>query len=116
MAELENIRDWRGEDVVDRNDEKIGKLEDVYFDSETDAPVFAAVKTGLLGRKLTFVPLAEASAAREHLRVSHQKAEVKDAPTTEPDAELSEDEERQIYEFYGLGYSPAASGRRLTRH
>jgi hypothetical protein len=44
--------------LVDRDGEKIGKLEDVYVDVETDEPMFGTVKEGLIGRHLTFVPLA----------------------------------------------------------
>jgi sporulation protein YlmC with PRC-barrel domain len=43
--------------LVDRNGEKIGKLQDVYVDVETDEPQFATVKEGIIGRHLTFVPL-----------------------------------------------------------
>jgi dTDP-4-dehydrorhamnose 3,5-epimerase-like enzyme len=34
---------------------KIGKLQDVYVDVETDEPQFATVKGGFIGRHLTVV-------------------------------------------------------------
>ena len=46
MIPVENITDWRGQDVLDAVGEKLGKLEEVYFDGETDEPTFAAVKSG----------------------------------------------------------------------
>ncbi len=52
------IADWRGKQLIDRDGEKIGKLEDVYVDVETDEPVLGTVKEGRIGRHLTFVPLA----------------------------------------------------------
>ena len=52
-----NIADWRGKQLLDRDGEKIGKLEEVYVDVETDEPVFGTVKEGRIGRHLTFVPL-----------------------------------------------------------
>ena len=58
MIPVENIADWRGQEVVDPNGEKLGKLEEIYFDGETDEPVFGAVKTGLVSKSLTLVPLA----------------------------------------------------------
>ena len=115
MTELENIRDWRGQDVVDPENEKIGKLEDVYFDVDDGSPTFAAVKTGLFGRKLAFVPLQSASAGRDHVRVAYKKADVKDGPTIEPGAELSEHDEAALFGHYGLQYTPASAGRRLAR-
>jgi hypothetical protein len=45
-----NVREWRGEDVLDENGDKIGSLEAVYVDTETDEPAFATVKVrGLIG-------------------------------------------------------------------
>jgi hypothetical protein len=35
MANHENIGEWHGKDLVDRDGEKIGKLEDVYRPSFT---------------------------------------------------------------------------------
>ena len=52
-----NVADWYGKMLVDRDGEKIGKLQDVYVDVETDKPQFATVKEGFIDRHLTFVPL-----------------------------------------------------------
>jgi hypothetical protein len=52
-----NIAEWHGKMLLDRDGEKIGKLQDVYVDVETDEPQFATVKEGLISRHLTFVPL-----------------------------------------------------------
>ena len=38
MFEAENIRDWRGHDVVDTDGHKIGQLEAIYVDTGTDPP------------------------------------------------------------------------------
>ena len=35
MARYRNIAEWRGTDLVDRDGDKIGKLEDVYVDVES---------------------------------------------------------------------------------
>ncbi len=50
-----NISDWHGKQLVDRDGDKIGKLEDVYVDVETDEPMFGTVKEGVItksGRRL----------------------------------------------------------------
>ena len=36
-----NVAEWHGKMLVDCNGEKIGKLQDVYVDVETDVPQFA---------------------------------------------------------------------------
>ena len=60
MFPAENLRDWRGEKVIDPEGGKIGDLEAVYVDTATDEPAFATVRVGIIGRhKLAFVPLVE---------------------------------------------------------
>ena len=41
-----NVAEWHGKMLVDCNGEKIGKLQDVYVDVETDEPQFGTVKEG----------------------------------------------------------------------
>lgn len=116
MIPVENITDWRGQEVVDTDGGKLGKLEEVYYDGETDEPAFVAVKTGLVSKSLTLVPLTNASVGRDYLRVQRTKAEFKKAPSFETDAELSLDDESAAYGHYGLEYSPAGEGaRRLAK-
>lgn len=111
-----NLADWRGKDLLDRDGEKIGKLEDVYIDTETDADEFGTVKEGLIGRHLTFVPLRDVTLSPEFVRTTVAKAQVKDAPNLAGD-DLSALDEESLYRHYGLDYaSPSTpSGRRLGR-
>lgn len=117
MFEAEDVRDWRGLDVVDASGSKIGSLEAVYFDTATEEPAFATVKVGMLSRhRLAFVPLVGATVAPKHLRVTVEKNLVKDAPSIDVDGELLAETEPEIYQHYGLPYQPGATGeRRLGR-
>jgi hypothetical protein len=116
MIPVENIGDWRGQEVVDPNGEKLGKLEEIYYDGETDEPAFAAVKTGLVSKSLTLVPLAQASVGRDYVRVARRKTVFKKAPSFDTDAELTLDDEAATYEHYSLTYTPAGEGaRRLAK-
>ena len=63
MAYHHDIGEWHGKTLVDRDGERIGKLEDVYVDVETNEPMFGTVKEGLIGRHLTFVPWTESRSA-----------------------------------------------------
>ena len=57
MFDVDDIRDWRGLPVVDKDGGRIGKLEAVYFDTATEEPTFATVKVGMPGGgRLVFVP------------------------------------------------------------
>lgn len=113
-----DFSEWHGRDLVDRNGERIGKLEDVYFDVETDQPQFATVKQGLIGRHLTFVPLTDVTIGPDNLQVRASKAEVRGAPTLELEGdELSQADESILYHYFQLNYTPSdtPSGRRLAR-
>ena len=111
--DTQTITEMRGRDVVDRDGDKIGKLEEIYLDEQTGKPEWALVKTGLFGGRGTFVPLAEAAPGGDDLVVPYEKSQVKDAPRIEADGEqLTQEEEAELYSFYGLDYgeSRADSG------
>jgi hypothetical protein len=115
---LRDFSEWHGKDLIDNGGERIGKLEDVYFDVETDQPQFATVKEGLFGRHLTFVPLTEMILGPNDLQVSVSKSLIKDAPNIELQGEaLSQEAESALYHYYQLNYTPSdtPSGRRLAR-
>lgn len=113
----ENLRDWRGHDVVDPAGEKIGSLEAVYVDTASDAPAFATVQTGLPGRhRLVFVPLAHATVAPDYVRVTVSKKLARKAPAIDPDGELAAGDEPAVYAHYELPFASGLSGeRRLAR-
>jgi uncharacterized protein (TIGR02271 family) len=101
MATLQDIETWRGRTLVDNDGDKIGKIEDVYLDRSSGEPEWVAVKTGLFGSNVSFVPIGDASPAGDDLRVAYTKDQVKDAPNIDPDGELSPEEERRLYQHYG---------------
>lgn len=117
MIPSENIRDWRGQDVVDKDGNKIGQLVDVYVDTASDEPLFAVVRIGMVGHhRLTFTPLTGATVGPRFVRVRFSKQMVHDAPTLGMDGELPAEQEPAIFDYYGLQYTQGASGeRRLAR-
>ena len=113
MPEVTETYEWRGRTVVSSDGDRIGKLEEIYLDTDTGAPEWATVTTGLFGTKQSFVPLAQASSRGEEVVVPYDKSQVKDAPTVDADRELSQDEEAGLYQHYGLDYSENRSGSGL---
>ena len=114
----QNIAEWHGKTLVDRDGQKIGKLQDVYVDVETDEPMFGTVKEGLIGRHLTFVPLAGLTFGPDALQMAVTREQVKSAPNIELHGdELSRADESALYHHYELNYTPpdTESGRRLAR-
>jgi sporulation protein YlmC with PRC-barrel domain len=113
-----NMAEWHGKMLIDRNGERIGKLQDVYVDVETDAPQFATVKEGFFGRHLTFVPVGGMKVSPDGLQVAVSSELVKAAPNIEQHGEeLSQADESALYHHYELNYTPpnTESGRRLAR-
>ena len=102
---MTDIATLRGQDVVDATGEKIGRVEDIYLDEQTNQPEWLAVRTGLFGMRVSFVPLAQAQATGNEVTVPYSKDQVKDAPHADADGMLSEQEEARLYEHYGLPYS-----------
>jgi sporulation protein YlmC with PRC-barrel domain len=113
-----NVAEWHGKMLVDCDGERIGKLQDVYVDVETDEPQFATVKEGFIGRHLTFVPLGGIKVGPNELQVAVAKEQIRSAPDIEQHGEeLSQADESTLYHHYELNYTPlnTESGRRLAR-
>jgi uncharacterized protein (TIGR02271 family) len=112
--------DWRGREIIDCDGKKVGTIEELYYDTETRRPEWAAIRTGMLGTKLNFVPISQVQPHGDELRVSFDKAQIKDAPSIDPDRELSQSEEERLYSHYGMSYgdrrldSGLREGRRGT--
>jgi uncharacterized protein (TIGR02271 family) len=90
-----------GRDVYGTDGGKIGTAVQVYADNETGNPEWVTVQTGLFGTKVSFVPLADASVSGEEITVPYDKGFVKSAPSIDEDGNLTQDEERELYAYYG---------------
>jgi uncharacterized protein YrrD len=107
----EDLGEWRGRDLIDRDGQRIGKLQDVYFDIETDEPQFGTVKEGFLDHHFAFVPLTAVTVGPDRIQVPVTRQQVKGD-------ELSQADESALYHHYEMNYTPShnPSGRRLARH
>ena len=109
MPTIEEVKTWQGHEAIGPSGEKLGTIEDIYLDRDTNEPEWVALKTGMFGGRLSFAPLAEATRTEDGVRLPYEKAQIKDAPQVEADGELSQDEEAALYRHYGLNYSEAPS-------
>ena len=96
------VADWRGRELVGNDGNRIGTIDEVYVDASTEQPEWLSVKTGRMGSKVSFVPIAQAQENGDEIQVPYEKTQVKDAPKMDPDGELSRDEEDQLYRHYGF--------------
>jgi PRC-barrel domain len=100
---MEGILDRRGDDLFDDDGGKIGTIEEIYLDADTDVPAWAVVQTGLLGTKRIFVPLRDATEAEGGgVAVPYSKELVKEAPDVTHDGAISKNEEAALLSHYGI--------------
>jgi uncharacterized protein (TIGR02271 family) len=109
------VREWIGHTAIDPDGTKIGKISDVYVDDETGRPEWLAVKTGLFGTHVSFVPLEGATADGDDIRLAFSKDVVKDAPHADPDGHLEPAEEQALYRHYRGGNGNRTDGH-ATEH
>jgi uncharacterized protein (TIGR02271 family) len=104
MPTIQDVQQWQGQTLNDNDGDKIGEIVDIYLDRQSGEPEWLAVKTGLFGSNLSFVPIREASASGDNVRVPYEKSLVKDAPNVQADGELSPEEEQRLYQHYSLEF------------
>src|SRR5215212_5228728 len=103
MISRDSVQTLIGGTAYTNDGDKIGSIGTVYLDNASGEPAWVTVKTGLFGSNESFVPLDQAEQTGDGIRVPYDKDRVKNAPNIETDRELSEQEENQLYSYYGLG-------------
>ena len=98
---------FAGYTVYDTNDEKIGKVDDLFVDGN-DRPEYIGVKLGFLGTHSTLIPFEIATvvdAERKLIVLSTDKETAKNGPTFDDDREITPEFEIEVYSYYGLQQS-----------
>jgi hypothetical protein len=103
--EAEHIEDWRGKEVVDPDDESMGKLQEVYVDRPTGTPLLLSIKSGLLGRHAKMIPIDGSKVGPGYLRVAHPKATIEASPNADKEDAPNAVELDEIAKAYGLRFS-----------
>lgn len=103
-----------GGKVVDSDGDKIGSVGQIYVDDHTGNPSWVTVNTGLFGSSESFAPLEGARLEGNDVHVGHSKAKIKDAPNVAPDGHLSEQEEAELYRYYGISAGGYATDEHTT--
>jgi hypothetical protein len=103
MLSVEQIEEWLGQDVLDVDGERIGKLDEVYYSAGSGETMFALVTRGLLGRHRSLVPLTGASVGRDYLKLAYSTERIETA-SVKMDAKdtLGQEEARQLGAAYGV--------------
>ena len=106
MIDQASVPSLMGSTVRDSAGEKIGKVGQVYLDDTTGQPEWVTVRTGLFGTKESFVPLAAARVEGDELVIDIPKSKVHEAPRIDEEGHLSEEQETELYTYYGVSQGP----------
>ncbi|MEO7262617.1 MAG: PRC and DUF2382 domain-containing protein [Jatrophihabitantaceae bacterium] len=113
MMAPEQLQSMIGQNAVDTNGDKIGRIGQIYLDDSTGDPQWVTVSTGIFGTKESFAPLYGSRAEGDTLALAVSKAMVKDAPNVDNDGHLDESEVQALYQYYNgyLGEQGTTGGR-----
>ena len=105
---MDQLAEARGMDVLDSSGDKIGAVEEIFYDEQTNQPEWIGIGTGFLGAKRVLVPVTGAELRGDGVYVPYSKNQVKDAPDIDAD-EITQETEAELAAYYGVGYSEQAS-------
>ncbi|OLT10715.1 hypothetical protein BJF78_05280 [Pseudonocardia sp. CNS-139] len=91
-----------GTDVRGADGTKLGNVEAVYYDNETDLAEWVSVRSGVFGSRMSIVPLRTAEYDGRELRVPYDRAKLRAAPGHDVPGELSPGDEEALIRHYGI--------------
>jgi hypothetical protein len=97
---MERIQDLREAPVYSSERERIGSVEHVYYNVDTNEPEWLAIGSGILSNRYLMVPLHGASFEDDGVIVPFTKDQVKNSPDVVPDA-ISRHLEKELWSYYG---------------
>ncbi len=105
---MDELMEARGADVYSSDGDKIGSVEEIFVDEQTNQPEWIGLGTGFFGTKRALVPVQGAERRSDGFYVPYGKDQVKDTPDIDSE-EISQETEAQLYSHYGLDYSEQRS-------
>jgi len=99
VEQLERMRNYA---VYSHDGEKIGSVEEVYVDEQSQRPEWIGLGTGFFGTKHVLVPFEGVSVTEDRVTVPYAKDHVKDAPDIDSDV-IDPETERALYAYYSRG-------------
>ncbi len=105
---IERLQELRGTTVYSSDGDKIGSVEEIYVDDETEQPEWIGLGAGFFGTKRVIVPVQGADLTGDRVTVPYTKDQIQATPDIDGD-EISQATEAELYSHYGLEYSERRS-------
>ena len=116
MITKQQASDLIGATAYDHGGDKLGEVATVYLDQASGEPEWLTVTTGLFRSRQTFVPIARARLrGPREVEFDLGKDVITGAPAIDPDGELAEEQEAELFQHYGMTYSQWRSPAGLER-
>ena len=100
---IEDVGSLPGKKITDQEGSEVGKICEIY--EQDGDPMWVTVKssTGMASDRVVFVPLARLKQEGEELRVPYSVQHLQESPEVSPEAELSEEQDRELRNYYSVG-------------
>jgi stress response protein YsnF len=111
MAQAMNpvrLDEMRGAPIYDNDGDKIGTVEEIFYDDQTNVPEWIGIGTGFFKMKRVFVPVTGAAPYDDGLMVPYSKDHVKDSPDVD-EGDILEGTETRLAAYYGVDSSKRRS-------
>lgn len=105
---MDQLTAAQGQPVYSQDGEKIGKVEEIFHDIDTNQPEWIGVGTGMFSSKRVLVPVKGAEMRDDGFYVPYSKDHVSNSPDVDSD-EISQETEAQLYSYYGIEYGEQRS-------
>lgn len=102
MPNLDQALAWIGFRVEDVYGARIGRLEDVYVDSDSGAPTWILVRMARFSELHALIPLQDAVAGLGHVWVPYEKDLVRGAPKVTVGTAVAQKRELALCAHYGV--------------
>ena len=115
MQQITSYEGWIGTDAYDSEGNKVGKIDQIYYDDQSQRPEWLAITTGWFGQNTSLVPISGARTyvdpdGNERLQLPYTKDQIKDAPNVYPSGDMSAADEEMLFSHYGYDYTARRYG------
>jgi len=100
MVSVDQARQLLGVQVVDAAGDKVGTVNAVYLNDQTEQLSWVTVATGWFGLSESFLPLEGAHITDEQIQVPFDTATIKTAPRYQSEVPLTPQDEDALYRHY----------------
>jgi hypothetical protein len=100
--DVQTLSDVRGTDVYSADGEKIGSVEEIYYDDQSGEPEWVGLGTGFLGMKRKVVPVEGLRREGDHLQVPFTKERIQNEPEYDFEEMISNEAESALCSYFGL--------------